>query len=235
MTDTKRLFESLGDSTSSPKRSTALRAERSDPTEGLWEVIDASIGKQRKTDAAAIGEAFRRLEECFDKVCADPAALPQNRKLRHSGKLLHAAWAGSRVVTASTDRFLRVFDDTDAPRTLRHGGTVNYVDMSADGALLATACSDKTVRIIDVAELEVRLELSHAAPVEIVRWSPLGDDSASSCAEPGLPRWVGYSVSASPLGSRLGRRILQNLVPCPRPVEEVASQGQVQLGRAERD
>ena len=89
---------------------------------------------------------------------------------------------GGRMVSAAHE-FLQMWDiekrQLIATRKLV-GAKFNGVDFSPDGTLLATACSDKLVRLWDAVSLEPRGELAdHRNSVERVAFQPTGGTLAS--------------------------------------------------------
>lgn len=89
---------------------------------------------------------------------------------------------GQRLVAGDRDGTLHIFDidsDKELARTT-HAGSILAVDYSADGKLIASAGSEKTVFVFDAESLDQRQALAgHDGPIYNLRFAPKGNQLAS--------------------------------------------------------
>ena len=111
------------------------------------------------------------------------AVLPVPVKLTlhgHSGAVYSVAYDndGKRLVTASADKTVRIWDAATGRQLMvlrGHTGAVYRAVFSPDGQLVATASADKTVRIWEAATgKQIRSINGHSAAVNSVAFSPDG-------------------------------------------------------------
>jgi WD40 repeat protein len=107
----------------------------------------------------------------------------------HEGSVLSAAFNhdGSRIVTASRDHTVRIWDATSAKEiaVLRgHDNSVSSAAFSPDGSRIVTASADNTVRIWDaVSAKETAVLRGHDQSVYSAVFSPNGSRIVSSSAD----------------------------------------------------
>lgn len=98
--------------------------------------------------------------------------------------------AARRAATGSSDFTACVWDAIDGSvlTTLEHGHIVKTVDLTSDGARLATGCLDKKLRIFDLARPDsTPAVLLHADKLRKVLWTP-GEQTVITGAEDGMIR-----------------------------------------------
>lgn len=98
--------------------------------------------------------------------------------------------AACRAATGSSDFTACVWDaiNGDVLTTLEHGHIVKGVDLTRDGARLATGCLDKKLRVFDLARPDAPpAVLLHADKLRKVLWVP-GEQAVLTGAEDGVVR-----------------------------------------------
>jgi WD40 repeat protein/uncharacterized protein YjbI with pentapeptide repeats len=117
----------------------------------------------------------------------------------HHGAVSCCAWSpdGERIVSASDDQTLRIWDAASGSSLLRmegHKGGVLGCAWSPDGKRIVSASSDKTLRIWDAASGSslVRME-GHQGGVRGCAWSPNGERIVSASEDNTLRIWDGAS------------------------------------------
>jgi WD40 repeat protein len=141
----------------------------------------------------------------------EPPAMPNNEVqvmpvLSRDGRWL--ARGGDDGSTASVV-VRSVLGKHDATVLRAHTGTLTALAISPDGAMLATAAKDKTVRLWDRASGEERRRMARQPEeVEELRFSADGDTLAARCADGTLKLW---SVAA---GEKIASRKLPEAVEC---------------------
>jgi len=106
---------------------------------------------------------------------------------RHEGEFgslsLALSPAGDRVVTVRGGDVV-LLGSGGVTRTLSHGGEVTLAEYSPDGRWLATAGTDRVIRVWDMARQGDPLVLrGHRGPVLALAWSPDGKSLASTGAD----------------------------------------------------
>lgn len=122
----------------------------------------------------------------------------------HGGPIASAAFSphGSRIVTASEDRTVRVWDATNGQtmKVLRgHTGWVSSAAFSPDGARIVTASSDGTVRVWDTASGRTIAILPHDGVVRAAVFSPDGQRIVSTLTDDTTFAWDAGALTLSPL------------------------------------
>ena len=97
----------------------------------------------------------------------------------HQAEVKSAAFSpdGSRIVTASVDSTVRIWDAANGKRLsiLSHEGPAGSAAFSPDGSRIVTGSEDKTVRVWDAATgKEIEVLRGHDAEVAMVGFSPNG-------------------------------------------------------------
>lgn len=132
---------------------------------------------------------------------AQPMAMPQplsNTRFigsKHSSRVTSVSWSarGTRIVSASYDKTVRVWDAHDGDNLVTYQGHWDRVLTAAwspDGNLVASAGNDGTIQIWDPLTANLVLTYrEHTQPVLSVAWSPDGKRIASSCEDKTVQIW----------------------------------------------
>jgi WD40 repeat protein/uncharacterized protein YjbI with pentapeptide repeats len=113
----------------------------------------------------------------------------------HLGAVTACAWSpdGSRVVSASADKTLRIWDGESGQNIMTlvgHKGEVLSCSWSPDGKQIVSSSTDHTVRIWDVASGQtVHTLIGHQGVVFNCRWSPDGMRIASASGDTTVCLW----------------------------------------------
>jgi serine/threonine protein kinase len=106
---------------------------------------------------------------------------------RHTSRVTSVAWSarGTRIVSASYDKTVRIWDANNGENLLVYQGHWDRVLTAAwspDGNLVASAGNDGTIQIWDPLNANLALTYrEHTSPVLALSWSPDGKRIASTC------------------------------------------------------
>jgi WD40 repeat protein len=113
----------------------------------------------------------------------------------HTRPVISAAFSadGTRIVSASADKSVRVWDPATGNEIAvlkGHTGPVNSAAFSPDGTCIVSASADKTVRLWDIATMkEIAVLKGHGEAVEIAAFSPDGARIISASQDKTMRLW----------------------------------------------
>ena len=125
--------------------------------------------------------------------------------LGHTGDVWSAVFSndGSHLVTASQDRYARIWDlATKQCLLLRHDEWVNWASFSPDDARVVTASGDRSARVWDAKNGRQILRLDHPDRVRCAVYSPVQQRIATACDDGAVYIWD--AGSGSRIGTLLG-------------------------------
>jgi WD40 repeat protein len=116
----------------------------------------------------------------------DAATGTEVARLTHDREVVAVAYApGGLLATAAVDGVARLWDPTGRETArFRHDDALTALAFSRDGRYLATASSDRTARVWDLADLREVVRLPHPTTVNAVAFSPDGRRLATASGEP---------------------------------------------------
>ena len=159
-----------------------MRALTADPRE-LARLIFGRLGYFKTCTAASLATAARNDPEFYPAPrwpCLTPPDAERLRLVGHEGEVMSAAFSpdGTRIVTASLDNTIRIWDAATGSelRVLTgHKAGVMSAAFSPDGTRIVTASLDNTARIWDAAtRSELRVLTGHEAGVMSAAFSADG-------------------------------------------------------------
>ncbi|CRK56761.1 High-affnity carbon uptake protein Hat/HatR [Alloactinosynnema sp. L-07] len=160
------------------------KVERSRLYSGLGATTDLAIAPDGRTLVTTSGIRFRfNLTDLSDAPLPGPPWIAAAAAFAPSGDLVSTDPSGSLMVWNGRT-------DTQRHRVKTGQGSVHDVAVSSDGASVATAGADRTVRVWDSATGAQRAEFACAvAAAETVAFSLAGDRVAAACADRTITVW----------------------------------------------